>query len=194
MGFRPANKKQNMGKLFWTLMYKLTGWKVVGKLSETEKKCVMIVAPHTSLWDFPVGLGSRAILGFEAKYLAKKELFKNPIIGFLLKAIGGIPVDRGNKSNGIVDSVVKYFDDNEEFIVALTPEGTRKYVKRWKTGFYRIAKQANVPIVMVGFDFKRKVVEFMDPFYLTDDMDADLEHIQTYFRGITGRNPELGVK
>ena len=183
-----------MRRLFWILMYKIAGWKVTGKLPEQEKKYIMIVAPHTSLWDFPVGLGARAILKFKAKFLAKKELFKNPVVGAILKIMGGIPVDRGNRNNGIVDSVVKHFTDNDEFIVALTPEGTRDYVKRWKTGFYRIAKQANVPIVMVGFDFKNKAAEFRDPFYLTDDMDKDLEFILDYFRGIKGKNPELGVR
>ena len=182
-----------MVRAFYVLMYKITGWKVVGKMPE-EKKFVLIVAPHTSFWDFPVGLGARAILHLKTKILAKKELFENPIVGGILRWMGGIPVDRGNRKNGIVDSVVKYFNENEEFVVTITPEGTRAYVKRWKTGFYRIAKEANVPIIMVGFDFQRKIVEMCDPFYPTDDMDADMAHIIDYFKGMVGKNPELGVK
>lgn len=175
-------------------MYKITGWKIDGKLPEDIKKYVLIVAPHTSVWDFPVGLGARSILGLKTKFLGKKELFKNPIVGAVLKWMGGIPVDRGNRNNGIVDTVVKHFNENDEFVVTLTPEGTRKYAKRWKTGFHRMAKQANVPILMVSFDFKTKTVAFLDPFYPTDDVNADLEYIQNYYRGITGKIPEFGVK
>jgi 1-acyl-sn-glycerol-3-phosphate acyltransferase len=183
-----------MSRAFYILMFKITGWKIVGGMPENEKKFVLIVAPHTSFWDFPVGLSTRAILRLNTKFLGKKELFKNPLVGTILKWMGGIPVDRGNRSNGIVDSVVKHFNQNEEFVVTITPEGTRAYAKRWKTGFYRIAKEAKVPIVMVGFDFERKIVEMCEPFYPTEDMDKDMENILEYFRSMIGKNPELGVK
>ena len=94
----------------------------------------------------------------------------------------------------MVDQVVELFQQHEEFIITITPEGTRSYVPEWKTGFYRIAHKAGVPIVMVGFDFEHKVVEYREPFYPTGDMEADMEFIKSYYRSIKGKHPEKGVR
>jgi len=183
-----------MIRVFYILMYKVIGWKVIGGLPEKEKKYVLIVAPHTSYWDFPIGLAARSILYLKTKFLIKIEAFKNPFVAAILRSMGGIPVERGNKNNGIVDAAVKYFSENDEFVLTLAPEGTRKRVKKFKSGFYRIAKQADVPIVMVSFDFKTKIVEFLKPFYLTNNLEADMEHILNYYRDKTAMVPEQGVK
>lgn len=172
--------------------YRITGWKVTGFVPQ-DQKLLLLVAPHTSYWDFPVGYAAKIILQFDAKFLGKVELFKTPVLGWILKKMGGVPVIR-DKNNNMVDFVVNLFNTNENFKVVITPEGTRAYVPKWKTGFYHIAKNAGIPIVMCGFDFKKKVVEVKPPFYPTDDFEADMDYIMSYFRGVTGKHPELGVR
>lgn len=168
------------------------GWKVTGPYDALPDKCVLVVAPHTSTKDFWVGWVCRTYIGFKAKFLAKSELFKGATGWFLRKA-GGFPVDRSKKANR-VDQVVQYFYDNPVFRLAVTPEGTRKYAENWKTGFYWIALNAKVPIVMIGFDFASKTIEFKDAFYPTGDKDADIETMKAYFRTVTGAVPENGVR
>ncbi len=177
---------------FFRFCFFLTGWKTIGKLPEV-KKYILIVAPHTSNMDFFVGLAARHILNFKSHYLAKKSLFDNPFVGWFLRLTGGYPVDRSRKMK-MTDQVVELYNQHEEFVVTITPEGTRSYVPEWKTGFYRIAVNAGLPILLVGFDYSRKVVELKELFYPTDDMGKDMEHILSYYRTIKGRHPEKGVK
>lgn len=125
------------------------------------------------------------------KFLGKKELFLPPF-GRILHKLGGIPVDR-KTNNGVVQQAVDQFNNNEEFCLALAPEGTRKRVKRLKTGFYFIAKNANVPIVMVGLDFANKRVVISDPFFATDNQEKDFADILSFFAPIRGYHPELGL-
>ena len=173
-------------------LYKLSGWKVDGT-KPALSKYVIIVAPHTSNWDFFVGWGARNVNGFRPNFLAKNSLFKIPFIGWFLKFIGGVPVDRSKKTN-MVDQVVQLYQEQEAFIMTITPEGTRSYAPEWKTGFYRIAHQAKVPIVKIGFDYRTKTVFIDKPFYTSGDMEAEIEEIKGYFRQFQGRNPEDGVK
>ena len=157
------------------------------------KKFVLIVAPHTSNWDFFVGIAARSILRLKSKYLAKNSLFNIPVVGWLLSKLGGFPVDRSKNSN-MVEQVAEMFSKKDRLVVTLTPEGTRSYVPKWKTGFYWIAHQANVPIVMVGFDYRNKTVEVKEPFYPTGDIEKDLPKILKYYRSIRGKYPENGVR
>ena len=176
------------------LLLKLMGWKTdpVGSFPLSSKKYVMIVAPHTSSWDFIIGVLYRSALRLEkARYLGKKELFKPPF-GFLFRWLGGTPVDRGTKHN-LVEAVVQMFSDCDEFGIALSPEGTRKRVDQLKTGFYHIAKQASVPIIMVGFDYKNKQVIFCEPFYPTDNQQKDFDYIIQFFGPIQGKHADLGL-
>ena len=137
---------------FW-----LFGWKIKGSFPEELKKYIIAVAPHTSNWDFPVGLAARSILRIQkARFLGKSQLF-TPAYGWFFRALGGYPVERSS-SHDMVDQVVTIFNSHEEFILALAPEGTRKKVEKFRTGFYYIAKKANVPIIPVGFDFANKEV------------------------------------
>ena len=106
--------------------------------------------------------------------------------------MGGVPVDRGNRNTDVVGSIINIFNDRKRFVIALAPEGTRSKVTKLKTGFYRIAKEANVHILPVGFDFKNKTVEFLEPFIPSDDMEKDMDFLMDYYRGIHGKNPELG--
>ncbi|MEQ9422908.1 MAG: 1-acyl-sn-glycerol-3-phosphate acyltransferase [Cyclobacteriaceae bacterium] len=170
----------------------MTGWSVQGNSPENIPKYVLIVAPHTSSWDFFVGVAARSIARIEnVKFIGKKELFRFPL-GMVMKFLGGYPVDR-SKNNNLVENVVSIFSEKEKFAIALAPEGTRQKVKKLRSGFYHIAKKAGIPIIMVGFDFKKKVVDIQDPFYPTDNTEADMEFIWHYFTGVTGQKPELGI-
>lgn len=184
-----------MFRMLARLLLKLMGWKTVpvGPFPVQAAKYVMIVAPHTSGWDFVVGVLYRSALGLEkARYLGKKELFKPPF-GFLFRWLGGTPVDRGSSHN-MVDEVVKMFNRDDEFAIALSPEGTRQRVDRLRTGFYNIAKNAGVPIIMVGLDFRNKQVHFSEPLVVTDNQLGDFEKIIEFFGPIEGKHPELGLR
>ncbi len=163
------------------------GWEFKGSWPKGVKKSVVIVVPHTSWHDFYLGLMVRRILGVEIKYLAKKELFKPPF-GWYFKWMGGTPLDRtpGQKK---VEAIANIFRNKEELRLAMSPEGTRKKVKDWKTGFYYIAKSADVPIVMIAFDFGRKRVKISQPLYTTDDKDADFNKIREFYKDVIGKVP-----
>lgn len=151
-----------------------------------------MVGPHTSAIDFFVGLAARSIAGIpDAHYLGKKELFKPPF-GFIFKWLGGTPVDRSARKN-MVEQVAEYFQKEENFHVALSPEGTRKKVDKLKTGFYHIAKMAGVPLVITAFDYEKKQVIFSDPFYPTDDMEADFKMILKFLGPVQGKVPGKGM-
>lgn len=154
-------------------------------------KYVIIAAPHTSNWDFILGVMARSIMHLKAKYLGKKELFVPPF-GWFFRALGGYPVDRSKHKN-LVDAVVAIFDSHEKFSIGIAPEGTRKYAPEWKTGFYYIALGAKVPIVMVGFDYENKQVSFAKPFYPTGNLDDDMKIFLNHYKHIQGRHPEQGV-
>ena len=168
------------------------GWKAVSPFPSQVKKYVAIVGPHTSSWDFIIGVLFRSALQIDAKFLGKEELFKGPF-GFIFRWLGGYPVDRFQKSN-MVDSVVSIFDSKDEFGIALSPEGTRKRVAKLRTGFYYIALKANVPVIMAGLDYKNKQAVFSEPMKLTGDQEADFEKIYQFYRPLTGKIPEYGMQ
>jgi len=181
-----------MKRAFWKFLFKISGWRIEGRNPEL-KKYVIIVAPHTSYWDFFVGYITRNALGFRTDFLVKDEMFKYPLISSFLRSRGAHPVDR-NKNTSIVERVVSLFHENEAFIFTVTPEGTRSYVEKWRSGFYRIAVLANVPIVLVGFDFEKKTVYFQQPYWPKNDWEADLELFLAFYRTLKGRHPEKGPK
>ena len=168
---------------------KLFGWTFNEGNSPDIERCVMILAPHTSIWDFVIGRLSVWILGIPAKILVKKEFFRFPL-GRLLRKLGAIPVDRGNRKNNIVSQAVQHFRDNEKFTLILTPEGTRKYTKRWKHGFYDIATAANVPIVLTYIDYKKKQAGVGVTFTPTGDYETDIIEIQNFYKNITAKYPK----
>ena len=173
------------------LIFKIWGWKVIDRRPQPMGRCIYVVAPHSSNWDFLVGICARSIGRLKnTKYLAKKQLFAWPI-GWFFRATGGYPVDRGKNTN-ITDQVVDYFKTVPDFSIGITPEGTRKQVRSWKTGFWRIAKGANVPLILTSFDFGRKEVTFREPFWVTDDMDKDIAWMTNYFQQFRGRNRKDG--
>ena len=169
------------------------GWEIKGDIPKSTKKCVIAIAPHTSNWDFFIGVVVRPIKNLRSSFLVKKELYKFPPLGWLLTYMGGIPVDRGRNSANLLDQVNKIFAEREVMRLAITPEGTRSKVDEWKTGFYRIAIAANVPIVPCSFDFEKKIVHFMEEFHPTGNMEEEVAFIKSKFVGIPGKHPELGV-
>lgn len=166
----------------------LFGWKVVGNIDNSIKKCIVIAVPHTSWWDFFLGIFSRAILEKEINYVAKKELFTFPF-GYFFRWTGGTALNRQQKENK-VDTIARIFQEKETFRLAIAPEGTRKKVSEWKTGFYFIAMKANVPIIPVAFDYVKKEVVYNKPFYPTGNIEADLKVLHAYFKNVKGKVAE----
>lgn len=173
------------------IFYRIIGWKFTGNFPDL-KKYIIIVAPHTSNWDFPMGLLARSISQIKGtKFLGKAELFRFPF-GWIFRGMGGYPVNRSKNTN-MVDAVVDIFNSHEKFKLALAPEGTRKKVSKLKTGFYHIAKKADVPIIMVGFDYKLKEIKIREPFKVTDDMEKDMKDITNWFRTIHAKIEEYSI-
>ncbi|OIP48943.1 MAG: acyltransferase [Flavobacteriaceae bacterium CG2_30_34_30] len=168
--------------------FKILGWKVAGNLSLEIKKCVIIVVPHTSWHDFYIGAIIRKIIGLEINFIAKKELFDSPF-GWYFQWMGGSPINRTSKQNK-VDEVVKIFNSKETFRLALAPEGTRKKVNSWKTGFYYIALAAQVPIICIAFDYGTKTVKIAPPFYPSGNINFDLPKLKEFYKGVVGKIPE----
>lgn len=151
----------------------------------------MIVAPHTSNWDFLVGLAARSILRINTKYLGKKELFRFPL-GILFRYLGGYPVDRSRSTN-MVEEVAQIFNRHEAFSICIAPEGTRSKTDKLKTGFYHIATRLNIPILMVGFDYPTREIRIHEPFYPSGHIETDMPEILGFFRTIRGKYPEKGI-
>lgn len=163
----------------WIL--KFFGWKFIGDFIPL-KKVVIIVVPHTTNWDFVLGVMVRSALNIKINYIGKESLFRAPW-GFIFRKLGGYPIKRDKKYNQ-VDQIVSLINKEDEFRLALAPEGTRSDVDKWKTGFYWIAKGANIPIIMVAFDMKNREVRFSQPFYPTENKDLDFEFMHKYYEGI----------
>lgn len=169
------------------LILRLIGWKVVARPIESAR-FVLIGAPHTSNWDFPIMLMVVLQLRLEVFWMGKHTLFPFPFAG-LMKWLGGIPVDRSRHGN-LVEHTVQQYRDNPELIVLVPPEGTRSKVKRWKTGFYHIAVNAGVPVLMGYVDGAKKEAGLTDFFYPSGDVDADLPKIRAYYADKVGINPD----
>ncbi|MFL1013563.1 1-acyl-sn-glycerol-3-phosphate acyltransferase [Flavisericum labens] len=170
---------------------KILGWKLIGNTDfskNTIQKAIIIVAPHTSWHDFYVCILLRAMVNVKTHFIGKKSLFSYPF-GWFLRRLGGSPVNRKLNENK-VETIVQLFNDKEEFRMALAPEGTRKKVLEWRSGFYFIAKQAKVPIIMLSLDYKNKENKVSAPFYPTFDMEEDFKFMHAFFKGVKGKNPE----
>jgi 1-acyl-sn-glycerol-3-phosphate acyltransferase len=181
-----------MQKIAKFIYFKIIKWKLVGDFPKVDK-CVMIVVSHTSYVDFFLGLLVRKVWNKEINFIGKESLFKFPLIGWYLKWVGGAPIVRDKKSDTVA-AIANIFKTKKVFRLSLTPEGTRKKVTEWKTGFYYIAKLAQVPVVMVAFDFKHKQVKISQAYFTTDDKEADLKIYKSFFKGVVGRIPEKSYK
>lgn len=175
-----------MHKLAKFIFYKLLGWKLEGSFPKIDK-CVAIVVPHTSNMDFFLGLLVRRVLNEKFNFVAKKSLFKAPW-GWYFRWLGGMPIDR-SKSNNFVEACAKLISNSDKIYLTIAPEGTRSKVGKWKTGFYYIAKTANVPIVLVAFDYGRNTIKVSEAIHTTDDLKQDFETYHTFFEGVIGKVP-----
>jgi 1-acyl-sn-glycerol-3-phosphate acyltransferase len=172
-------------------LLRIFGWRIEGGVPASLHKYVIIAAPHTSWSDFFLGLATRAAMGRKIYFLGKQSLFKGPL-GWTMRALGGYPVDR-SKATGLVDQVIAMFQDKEAFAIALAPEGTRKKVTEFRSGFYYIAAGAGVPIICVQLNYGTKRVVFREPFYPTENASEDLRILWNYFVGVKGKRAELGI-
>ena len=180
-----------MRRFAWFLL-RLLGWKVDKTIPKNIDKCVVVMGPHTSNWDFIIGRLAFRYYSVPARFLIKKEAFVFPL-GPILKWMGGIPVDR-KKNNNITEYAVQLFNENERFYMIFTPEGTRSYNDNWKKGFYYIAQKAKVPIYIGYMDYEKKIGGFHSLFEPTDDVDADIKHIKSVLSQFKGKYPENGIR
>ncbi|MCG2418672.1 1-acyl-sn-glycerol-3-phosphate acyltransferase [Aequorivita sp. F47161] len=165
---------------------KVMGWKIEGSFDPTVKKAVIIVVPHTSWHDFYLGLFTRRLTKVKINYIAKKELFVWPI-GWYFRWTGGVKLDRTPGQNK-VEAIAELFNDKEEFRLALSPEGTRKKVATWKTGFYYMALAAKVPIICVAFNYGSKKISIGNPFFPSGDIASDIPKLRSFYKGVIGKN------
>ncbi|MFI8609567.1 lysophospholipid acyltransferase family protein [Pseudomonas sp. NPDC077649] len=166
---------------------KLMGWRIEGQLPRLDK-FVAIGAHHTSNWDFVIFIALKFVLRLNARWFGKHSLFRWPF-GGLMRAWGGIPIRRERQRN-TVEQAVQAFRDNREFILVLSPEGTRKKVERWKMGFYHIALGAGVPIVLGALDYQNRRVVIGPTFQPTGDEQADLAAMLAFFRPYVPKKPQ----
>ena len=165
----------------------LMGWQFEGNFPD-RPKCVIAVAPHTSNWDFVIGLSAVFALDLRARFLGKHTLFEGPL-GVVMRLVGGIPVDR-HHPEGLIERTVSAFEGEEKLYLAIAPEGTRSRVERWKSGFHRIARAACVPIVPVAFDWSRRTIVIMAPFAPSASWEADEPRLLALFRPEMAKRPE----
>lgn len=174
-------------EIFGKFLLKILGWKMVGEVP-TEKKFVALVAPHTSIADMLIGKVYNWATNMQPTIMVKKEFFFFPL-NYILKWWGSVPVDRQSPT-GVIRQIANYFAQKEKMVLVITPEGTRAANPNWKTGFYRIAKEAQVPIYLMVGDFKKKEVGYLGKFETTGDMEADIKAIKRRYIGVSGYHPE----
>ncbi len=176
-----------MLKTFSRIVLKLIGWKTEIELPK-EKKFILIGAPHTSNWDLPIGLLCFWSAPLRLTWVAKKQLFVGPF-NIFFRALGGIPVDRSIRT-GFIDQIAQQFDEHDEMVFGLTPEGTRSRTDYWKTGFYYIALKAKVPICLAYVDFPSRTIGFGEMIWPSGNIDKDFELIEKFYQGKRGKHPE----
>lgn len=175
-----------LSKWLATKLLKLFSWQIVGELPN-ENKFIMAVAPHTSNWDFIVGVLVKLHLQLKLNFLGKDAIFFWPF-NLWLKSIGGIPIDRSS-SHGVVGQMVGEFNQAEQLILALAPEGTRSKVNEWKSGFLHIANQASIPVVPVQIDYLNKQVIFLESRKISNDIERELYDFKALFDKQCAKNP-----
>ena len=160
------------------VLLRLFGWRVLGVFPDVAQ-CVLIVAPHTSNWDFVFGLGAKWALGLRVRFIGKHSLFRFPL-GVFMRRVGGIPVDR-HSAEGFAERVAKEFESGAPLWLVVAPEGTRRRVTRWKTGFHRIAVAADVPILPIALDYQARAVRALPLYTPSGDYARDLRALAAHF-------------
>ena len=185
----PRPKVPGVKAFIGRAVLKMSGWDIDGGLPDVPK-AVVVAAPHTSNWDLVYSLASMWTLGLTMNWVGKKSLFEKPVFGWWMRALGGIGVDRSKRSNA-VQAIAQVFSEHEALLLLVPPEGTRSKTTRWKTGFYWIAVEAKVPIVLGYVDFGRKRTGLGTVFHPTGDIQADFVKLREFYDGMKGRFPEL---
>lgn len=162
-------------------LFRILGWRIEGELP-ADKKLVLIAAPHTSNWDFVVGMAAMMTLKIKANWLGKHSIFIGPA-NRIFRSWGGIPVERSEAHN-MVTNVASVFSERPKMWLAVAPEGTRKRIDKWHSGFWHIAKAADVPIQTIYFDFSRKVLGVGKRFTPGEDAQADIQSIRDYYKTV----------
>jgi 1-acyl-sn-glycerol-3-phosphate acyltransferase len=174
-------------RMLSSVILRFIGWKALGKRTDNQR-FVLIAAPHTSNWDFPLMLMVVLKLELKLHWMGKSTLFMFPF-GGIMRWLGGIAIDR-SKHHGVVEQVVQQYRDNPQMVVLVPPEGTRSKVKEWKTGFYHIANNAGVPILMGYVDVAKKEAGLADFFYPTGNIEQDISAIREFYKDKRGVIPE----
>ncbi len=182
-------------RLIARFFFFVAGWKVRVPKDANFQRCVMLAAPHTTNWDYPIAQAACWILGIKWRYFIKDSYTKNPLFGWFFRATGAIGVDRSKPKSGykrgrLVEFAIKSFEENNELVVLVPAEGTRKRVDKWKTGFYHIALGANIPIALGFMDFGKKETGVLDVFMPSGNFEQDMHHIQEMYRPIVPKYPE----
>ena len=159
------------------------GWRIAGQFPD-QAKLVVIVAPHTSNWDFPIGISAVFALGLRVRFLGKDALFRGPL-GWLMRWFGGMPVIR-EAPQGAVGQAVAMIESQSAVFLAITPAGTRSSAIAWRSGFYHIAHAARVPILPIAFDGEHRLIRLFAPFETSGDYDADMPKLLALYSGIRG--------
>lgn len=175
-------------RLISKIYIRLIGWKIDGDIPPDIKKCVLLAVPHTSNYDFPIARAILYIRNIKLKYLIKKEWMKFPF-GFFFKATGAIPVDRSKNTN-LIAAIIEIINKEDEIVIVIPAEGTRKKTDKWKMGFYYVALGANVPIVFSYLDYEKKIGGFGSAFYPTGNLAEDMHQIREFFKDKVPRHPE----
>lgn len=177
-------------KYFARFLMRLLGWRCVYEGMPTEQKCILIGVPHTSAWDFPISWLYYTSAGKKANVMVKKEFFFWPM-GILLKKMGALPIDRSRGAN-IIRQSIQMVKENDYIHLAIAPEGTREFTKRWKAGFHIIARETGIPVYLSAFDWGQKQIKIYKQFEITDDAEADIRRMKDFYKeiGIKGRHPE----
>lgn len=181
----PRVKRNAFTRWLGRTVLRIGGWRMVGAFPDIPR-LVLIAAPHSSNWDGLWGFAAKLALGVEVKVLGKHQLFWWPL-GVLMRRLGVIAVNR-SAAHGVVEQAAAMIRDSARIWFAIAPEGTRKRVERWKTGFWKIAKAAEVPVLPVYFHYPERVIGVGELFHLGDSMAADMARIRAWYRPWQGKN------
>ena len=186
----PANmpqlpRQRRFSRWLGRTVLRLGGWRVTGTLPDIPR-LVLIAAPHSSNWDGIWGMAAKMALGFDARVLGKDALFWWPL-SIVLRRLGVIPLDR-SRPQGVVEQAIDLIRSSPKMWFALAPEGTRKPVEKWKSGFLKIAHGAGVPVLMAYFHYPQKTIGIGPLFHTSGDLDADMAAVRDWYRPWQGKN------
>jgi 1-acyl-sn-glycerol-3-phosphate acyltransferase len=182
----PRTRDRVFSRWLGRTVLRLGGWRIVGELPDIPR-LVVIAAPHSSNWDGVWGFAAKLALGIDVHVLGKASLFRVPLLGMLLRGLGVVPVDRESPA-GVVEQAAALIRGSDRLWYALAPEGTRRRVERWKTGFWKIARAADVPVLRVYFHYPERIIGFGPLFHPSDDLIADMAELRAWYRPWQGRN------